>query len=428
MRNGHSSSRSAAEAACFAARSGRGFGGGSGGGGGGGFGGGDKSFSTKQRPTSGNNVKQPQQKSKGKRRGSGLSEINGPAKKDPPSIATTSPSSSGPELDLWGLPKVPTLDDIFPPLPEGTEIIPVDSLQEPHTTLQDIEECLGDHMDLQLSRFFDIDCLEKERDTSKPKDEENNSRPRMKLRLLHKSPPVLAIDDFFTAEECREIQEVAEHNSHSQKVTSATFQGALSTRTSTSWFCRFQDVSVLLAKTHHALNVPLSQMEEPQIVRYETGQEFSWHYDEVPPPQLFNGGQRLATLLVYLNTVPREAGGGTTFRDLMTMEKKDGDNENDQTPLVMQPRQGSALLFFPAFRDGRPDDRTLHKSQVMREWLGGSDDDNDGDSGTDLSSTKWIVQMWVHERPYEAVLPPNNSNEGARSAMDDASRRLGYKQ
>ena len=32
--------------------------------------------------------------------------------------------------------------------------------------------------------------------------------------------------------------------------------------------------------------------------------------------------------------------------------------------LTMRPKQGSALSFFPAFVDGTPDDRTLHKSEV----------------------------------------------------------------
>ena len=41
---------------------------------------------------------------------------------------------------------------------------------------------------------------------------------------------------------------------------------------------------------------------------------FSWHYDAVPPTMLVNGGQRVCTLLVYLNDVPE--GGRTAFRDL----------------------------------------------------------------------------------------------------------------
>ena len=74
----------------------------------------------------------------------------------------------------------------------------------------------------------------------------------------------------------------------------------------------------------------------------------------------------------------------------------------------MQPTEGSALLFFPAFADGRPDDRTLHRSEVM-----------------DSDDEKWIVQMWTHEREYNAVLPAGNSNQAAESVMMNEIQRLG---
>jgi prolyl 4-hydroxylase len=155
----------------------------------------------------------------------------------------------------------------------------------------------------------------------------------------------LCIENFFTEVECDETKLVTMEDAF--QVTSATFSPlAQSKRTSTSWFCYYDSMPVLLAKAHGRLGIPLKQMEEPQIVRYRSGEEFSWHYDEVPPTQLNNGGQRVATLLVYLNTVKR--GGGTIFRDLK--------NANGE-PLTVKPVQGSALLFFPAFANGRPDDR-----------------------------------------------------------------------
>jgi prolyl 4-hydroxylase len=245
-------------------------------------------------------------------------------------------------------------------------------------------------MDLQLGRFFDENCIEKK---TQP------GRDPMKIHLLHQSPPVLRIDNFFTKEDCAAIKTAT---STAHQVDSATFKGALSTRTSTSWFCHFEDVPLLLAKANRILNIPLDAMEEPQVVRYRRGQEFSWHYDEVPASQLNNGGQRLATLLVYLNDlVGEDCGGGTAFRDLFLADKK--------TPLVMQPKQGSALLFFPAFRNGTPDDRTLHRSEVMT-----------------CDAEKWIVQMWVHKDAYQAVLPPGNSNVAARSKMEEMIKQLGY--
>lgn len=325
-------------------------------------------------------------KSKGKQRKGGLSEVS---IKAPPPTRPQVVDDNKNKLDKWGLP-IATEDDLFPPMPPGTELIPTDSSIE--YSLEDIENYLKDHLDLQLGRFFDESGVAK---VSDGKDD-----PIMKLNLLHKSPPVLAIDNFFTTEECSSIKAAADS---AHQVNSATFSGALSTRTSTSWFCRYPDVPLLLAKANQLLNIPLETMEEPQLVRYRKGQEFSYHYDEVPRPQLQNGGQRLATLIVYLSDISAGCGGGTMFRDLPSSSK------DSSKPLTMQPKCGSALLFFPAFRDGRPDDRTLHRSEVM-----------------DCDDEKWIVQMWVHEKPYQAVIPVGNSNEAARDGMDQTSRDLGY--
>jgi hypothetical protein len=56
----------------------------------------------------------------------------------------------------------------------------------------------------------------------------------------------------------------------------------------------------MLAKMNFMLGIPRSsKWKEPQIVRYQKVQSFIGT-DEVPAAQLENGGQRLATLLVYL--------------------------------------------------------------------------------------------------------------------------------
>lgn len=288
------------------------------------------------------------------------------------------------KLDKWGLPVI-TEEDLFPQMSEGTELIPIEA--EKAYTLPEIQDCLKEHLDLNLERCFDQNGVEKV-----PNDPQNP----MKLKLLHQSPPVLAIENFFSKEDCKQIK-TATKFAH-EVGQSATFSGALSTRTSTSWFCRYSDVPVLLAKANRILNIELGCMEEPQIVRYKRGQEFSFHYDEVPARSLENGGQRVATLLIYLNDIGPNCGGGTMFRDLTF----------DSKPLVMQPKEGSALLFFPAFGDGRPDDRTLHRSEIM-----------------DSDDEKWIVQMWTHERQYNAVLPAGNSNLAAKSVMMDEIKRLG---
>ena len=362
--------------------------------GGGGFGGGGFGASPKT-----TNKKKTNKRNKRQENIAGMMETIPTKTKKTESLekSIASAETNQPKLDKWGLP-VATLEDIFPPLEASTELNPVDASKD-HYTLSDIQECVKDHIDLgDLNRIFDDQGLAKIL---------NQDGSTMRLRLLHRSPPVLTLDNFLTADECRDIREVAEVETYAHRVGSATFQGALSTRTSTSWFCHYVDLPVLIAKAHHILGVPLETMEEPQIVRYKGGEEFSWHYDEVPKPQLPNGGQRLATLLVYLTDVPSERGGGTTFRDLK-------ESSTSSSSLVMQPQRGSALLFFPSFADGSPDDRTLHKSEVLK---GDSNDDDDH---------KWIVQMWTHQRDYRAALPVGNSYEAAREAMMETGAKLGY--
>jgi prolyl 4-hydroxylase len=293
------------------------------------------------------------------------------------------------KLDKWGLP-IPTEDDIFPPLDIDAEIIPAPMDVDNYSTSL-IVESLTNYLKLDFSKF-DENGIQK----AIPHD-----KNPMVLRMLHASPPVISIENFLSESECQEIKNITNQKSvdwnDALQVNSATFS-ALSTsiRTSTSWFCYYRQVPLLLAKVVHFLGIPLRRIEEPQIVRYRSGEQFSWHYDEVPQNQLTNGGQRLATFLVYLNDV--QSGGGTVFRDL---------KGSDGQQLTVKPRMGNALLFFPAFADGKVDERVLHKGETAQD-------------------IKWICQMWIHQNSYTPVTPPGNSHLAAVPELEERAKKLGY--
>lgn len=92
------------------------------------------------------------------------------------------------------------------------------------------------------------------------------------------------------------------------------------------------------------------------------GQHFLTHVDAFPSSVVAQKGyQRKATLLCYLNDVPE--GGGTLF---------------DLIDLRIKPVKGTALLFFPGFVTGMPDQRMPHTAE-------------------DAVYEKWVSQLWVVE-------------------------------
>ena len=187
------------------------------------------------------------------------------------------------------------------------------------------------------------------------------------ITVLNIDPPVLEINNFFTRSICDKYREIAESKGLNIG-KSQTFADAGSIRTSTTWYMKYEDVDELITTAHKLTGFDTNTYEEPQIVRYETGQQFSFHYDTIPKTLLDSSGQRLATLLVYLNDV--NVGGATSFKDLN---------------LQVKPEMGKALLFFPSYHNGTIDDRTMHCGQVCMD-------------------TKYIVQIWIHQFPYSSKI------------------------
>lgn len=117
------------------------------------------------------------------------------------------------------------------------------------------------------------------------------------------------------------------------------------------------------------LGVPASHGEGLQILHYLPGQEYEPHFDWFDPEQpgyeaiTAVGGQRIASVVMYLNTPAQ--GGGTAFPEL---------------GLTVTARRGSAVYF--AYESG--DTHSLHAGLPV------------------LQGEKWIATKWLRERPYKA--------------------------
>jgi len=227
------------------------------------------------------------------------------------------------------------------------------------------------------------------------------------IRVLHVDPLVLSIDNFFTDEECdRYIEASLNHKQSkgnvmmSRSPTVGKDAAAKAQRTSTTFYHMYKCVPELMSRASRLLGLSdIHHWEEPQTVRYRRNEKFTWHLDALGPmeQQQSSAGQRTATLLVYLTSLQDKEGGATLFRDL---------GQADERYLRVQPRKGSALLFFPA-AGGIPDCpfdiRTLHSGQVVAE-----DSEND----------KWIAQLWLRQKPYfPPTAPPGNRHADALPAI-----------
>jgi prolyl 4-hydroxylase len=119
------------------------------------------------------------------------------------------------------------------------------------------------------------------------------------------------------------------------------------------------------------MNWPLENGEGLQILRYREGGQYTPHFDYFPPEDpgsaaaMAIGGQRVASLVMYLNDVT--AGGGTVFPELN---------------LTVMPRKGAAVYFEYCNSLGQLDPLTLHGGLPV------------------LSGEKWIATKWMRQRRY----------------------------
>lgn len=284
---------------------------------------------------------------------------------------------------------------------------PLDDLLSPSSTLSTPSISLGD-------------VLESASDESSSKDGDGSGSydltllpPFDRFRVLHTDPMVLAIDDFFTHEECdryvqisldSEAGDAKEENDKQpmllgQSQTVGKDSRSKAQRTSTTWFHHYEGVPELMARASRLLGLEdgIRRFEEPQTVRYRRNERFTWHLDALAPDEATKGaGQRFATLLVYLTDLSAEDGGATMFRDL---------GGEGGGPLKVRPKKGSALLFFPSaggIPDAPFDVRTLHCGEAV---------------GMDSENEKWIAQLWLRRGEYEPTAPPGNAHGNAYEAI-----------
>jgi len=197
----------------------------------------------------------------------------------------------------------------------------------------------------------------------------------VKVVMALKLPRVVVFADLLSDGECAELIALARTRlARSETVETATGSNAVNpARTSDGMFFlpgEFPVCARLEQRIAALLDWPLENGEGLQILRYGPGTQYQPHYDffdqgEAGTPSILKrGGQRVASIVCYLNTP--EAGGATVFPD---------------AGLEVAPVRGNAVFF--SYDRPHALTRTLH-------------------GGAEVSAgEKWVATKWMRERRFE---------------------------
>lgn len=188
-------------------------------------------------------------------------------------------------------------------------------------------------------------------------------------------PDVVLLDNFMTHEECDAFRELSKSTLTKSTVVddatgdSVNHEHRISLGT---YFTLGQNDLVKKIETRIAevTGKPVPNGEGFQILNYAGGGEYRPHFDYFPDNaggriHTAHGGQRIITVIMYLNDV--KAGGATILPDIN---------------LSIYPKKGSALYFSYFNSKGQVDSSTLHGGAPV------------------IEGEKWIATKWIRERVY----------------------------
>jgi prolyl 4-hydroxylase len=188
-------------------------------------------------------------------------------------------------------------------------------------------------------------------------------------------PRVVVFGNLLSQQECDQLIALARPRL-ARSLTVATRTGGEEVnadRTSNGMFFQRGEnelVRCIEARIARLVNWPVENGEGLQVLEYGPGAEYKPHYDYFDPAEpgtptiLRRGGQRVATLVMYLGEP--EKGGGTIF---------------PEAHMEIAPRRGNAVFF--SYERPHPSTRTLHGGAPV------------------LAGRKWIATKWLRERRFE---------------------------
>ncbi|XP_076922881.1 putative prolyl 4-hydroxylase 3 [Bidens hawaiensis] len=220
---------------------------------------------------------------------------------------------------------------------------------------------------------------------------ETGKRGDQWTEILSWEPRAFLYHNFLSKEECDYLINLAKpHMAKSTVVDSKTGQSTDSrVRTSSGTFLRRGRDKIVRNIDKRIADytfIPVEHGEGLQILHYEEGQKYEPHFDYfLDEFNTKNGGQRIATVLMYLSDV--EEGGETVFPAAQGnfSSKPDWSNASEcaKKGLYVKPKMGDALLFWSMSPDATLDPSSLHGGCPV------------------IKGHKWSSTKWMHVEEYK---------------------------
>lgn len=223
---------------------------------------------------------------------------------------------------------------------------------------------------VDLSRYVYDPCPMQEGDVIVACDRE------IRVTMRREQPQIVVMENVLSAEECDALIEASrERLKRSTTINAYTGkEEVIAERASESFSFQRGETPLceLIERRLAAISHwPIPNGEGLQILHYRLGGHYKPHYDYFPPEepgsvvQTQYGGQRVATIIMYLNDV--DEGGETVF---------------PKADVSVTPRKGSAVYFRYTNQLGQLDPLSWHGGAAVRK------------------GEKWIMTKWLRQGMY----------------------------
>jgi prolyl 4-hydroxylase len=197
----------------------------------------------------------------------------------------------------------------------------------------------------------------------------STSDREVKVLSRVEKPFILHLDNVLSDEECDELiqlskdrlqpSRIVDPNTGEEKVTPG--------RTSKGMYYVLREnelITKIEKRIAELTNFPIENGEGLQVLNYEIGEEYKQHFDYFPPNKVdpAKGGQRVGTMLIYLNEVI--TGGETVF---------------PKAGVSIVPKKGSAVYFHYGNSQNQVDRMSVHSSVPVTK------------------GEKWVATKWIRQ-------------------------------